>query len=131
VNVFFDVDDTLICSNDGTLRPLVRDTFERILADGHSIYVWSGVGIRWSEIEQHGLRPYVIDCFVKPLANHRESLQTLGVLVEPDFVVDDHAEVVQVFGGYAVRPYAGYDPSDREMANAYAKLVEVAATRGR
>jgi hypothetical protein len=129
MNVFFDVDDTIICSLDGSLRPMVREVFDQILADGHTIYVWSGMGIRWPDVDKHGLRRYVSECWVKPLSDHRQSLATLGVLVEPDFVVDDHKEVVDVFGGYNVRAYSGYDPSDREMGAAYEKLGEVARAR--
>ena len=128
LNVFFDVDGTIICSLDDSLRPLVRETFDRIRHDGHLIYVWSGLGLRWREIDMHGLRQHVTNCYVKPLSNHRRSLPLLGISVEPHFVVDDHKEVVDAFGGYTVRAYSGYDPSDREMAIVYDKVMEAAAS---
>ncbi|MEE9198503.1 MAG: hypothetical protein V3U26_01760, partial [Dehalococcoidia bacterium] len=65
MNVFFDVDDTLV-SFDGSLRPHVREVFQRLVKDGHSIYVWSGVGVRWEVVDRHGLRPFVTDCLLKP-----------------------------------------------------------------
>ena len=39
------------------------------------------------------------DCFWKPLYNHRERMAGLGVTVQPDFVIDDHQEIVAVFPG--------------------------------
>lgn len=129
MNVFFDVDDTIICSLDGSLRPMVKEIFERICADGHKIYIWSGVGIRWGDVERHGLRQYVEDCCVKPLDDHRQTLALQNLLVEPDFVVDDHQAIVDVFGGYRVKPYSGYDPFDRELLAAYQQLAEVARAR--
>ena len=129
MNVFFDVDDTIICSLDGSLRPMVREVFDWICADGHKIYIWSGVGIRWTEVEQHGLRRYVEDCCVKPLDDHRQSLVMQNLLVQPDFVVDDHKAIVDVFGGFNVKAYSGFDPFDREMILAYENLMAFARTR--
>jgi hypothetical protein len=129
MNIFFDVDDTIICSLDGSLRPMVKEIFDRLCADGHKIYVWSGVGMRWTELEQHGLRQYVQDCCVKPLDEHRERIALQDFLVEPDFVVDDHVDIVNVFGGYKVKPYSGYDPFDREMLAAYENIRAVAQAR--
>jgi FMN phosphatase YigB (HAD superfamily) len=53
VNVFFDVDDTLI-AYDGSLRPLVRETFERIILDGHLIQcgpVSAYAGMWWTSTD--------------------------------------------------------------------------------
>jgi hypothetical protein len=122
VNVFFDVDDTLI-AYDGSLRPLVRETFERIKLDGHQIYVWSGVGVRWDVVDQHGLRPWVTDCFEKPVNEHRARLVLLGISPWPDFVVDDHPQMVAAFNGHRVRDYFWPDLRDREMEIVYQKIV--------
>ena len=121
MNVFFDVDYTLI-STYGTLRPWVRETFEQISLDGHTIYVWSGVGLRWAVLDRFGLRHYVQNCFEKPLDRHHERLAGLGVDVLPDFCVDDYPEIVQVFGGVAIRPYYQPDPLDLEMHRVYAAI---------
>lgn len=125
MNIFFDMDGTLISVQDESLRPGVRATFERLVRDGHRIYVWSGVGLRWAEVDRHSLRELVSDCFLKPLRDHRASLASHRVDVEPDFVVDDYREVVDAFRGHTVRPYEGRDPDDREMDVVYAKVVEV------
>ena len=82
MNIFFDVDDTLIAF-DGSLRPHVYEVFQKLLDDGHDIYIWSGVGLRWEIIERHKLRPYIQDCFVKPTANYRKGLEILGIPVHP------------------------------------------------
>ncbi|MFQ5873315.1 MAG: HAD hydrolase family protein [Dehalococcoidia bacterium] len=123
MNVFFDVDDTLIAWN-GTLRPHVREVFQRLIEDGHKIYVWSGVGVRWDIVDRHGLRPFVTDCFLKPIYDYRDGLKRLGVPVEPDFCIDDHPELVRALGGEAVRPYFWVDERDREMLRVYEAITE-------
>ena len=128
MNVFFDVDDTLIAL-DGSLRPRVHEVFQKIIDRGHVIYIWSGVGLRWEEVEKHGLRPYVRDCYQKPRWGHRERLELLGVDIEPHFVVDDFKDIVEVFGGHAIRPYYSANPEDREMDVVYEKLLAVAAAQ--
>jgi hypothetical protein len=129
VNVFFDVDGTIVGSYDVKLRPLVREVFEQIRADGHLIYIWSGVGLRWEEIDLHGLRPLIQTCFWKPRWDHRARLGELGVTVEPEFVVDDHREVVEAFGGITVYPFDWFDARDREMERVYRRLSEFVAAR--
>ncbi len=118
MNIFFDVDSTLI-ARDGSLRPFVPQVFERLIAEGHRIYVWSGVGLRWEVVERHGLQSYISGVFVKPLYDHHNSLHLLGILVNPDFCVDDHAEIIGAFGGVTVWPYEEPDPLDREMERVY------------
>ena len=66
MNIFFDVDNTLIMW-DGKLRNHSEDVFKKILDDGHTLYIWSGIGIRKKEIEGVGLDKYVTDYFIKPL----------------------------------------------------------------
>jgi hypothetical protein len=126
MNIFFDVDGTIVGSYDVKLRPMVREVFEQLRADGHTIYVWSGVGLRWDEIDLHGLRPLIAGCFWKPRWDHQARLTELGVEVSPDFVVDDHAEVVAAFGGVTVWPFDYYDPKDREMERVYRAVTEAA-----
>ena len=108
LNVFFDVDNTLIMWN-GTLRAHTREVFERILEAGHTIYIWSGVGIRRWDMKRHELDQFVTDYYVKPLEKHHESLEGLGVPMVPDFVIDDHRTVVDAFGGYHIPDEAGPD----------------------
>lgn len=124
MNIFFDVDGTIVGSYDVALRPLVREVFEQIRADGHLIYIWSGVGLRWQEIDRHGLRPLIETCFWKPRWDHHARLSDLGVNVLPEFVVDDHRDVVAAFGGITVYPFDFYDPRDREMERVYQAIRE-------
>jgi hypothetical protein len=123
VKIFFDVDDTIISSRTGGLRPLVRDVFEALRSDGHDLYVWSAMGIRWIAIERHALEQMVVDCYPKPNGHG----WTVQLPVMPDFVVDDEADIVERFGGCHVRPYLDEDPLDRAMLDvlrAVRRLVE-------
>ena len=54
LNVFFDVDGTLI-TWDNKMGPFVREVFQQIKDDGHDIYIWSGVGIRREVVDRHDL----------------------------------------------------------------------------
>jgi hypothetical protein len=123
VNVFFDVDATIVGAYDGTLRPGVREIFERLRQDGHVVYIWSGVGLRWHEIDRYELRSLIETCHHKPTYDHHARLVTLGVAVRPDFVVDDHPEVVAAFGGFVVKPFYYFDADDRELERVYAAIV--------
>ena len=125
MNIFFDVDFTLI-TWDYRLRPHVREVFQRLRDDGHTIYIWSGMGERWDDIHSFGLGEYVVGCFAKPLYDHLARLPELGVPVIPDFVVDDHEEPVTIFGGVVIAPPAAPLESDTEMLRIYASIRDFA-----
>ncbi|MSP21459.1 MAG: hypothetical protein EXR66_00270 [Dehalococcoidia bacterium] len=112
LNVFFDVDNTLIMWN-GKLRNHTREVFEHLQEAGHTIYIWSGVGIRRWDMRRHELDHFVKDYFIKPLDDHHARLGSLGVTVLPDFVIDDHKTVVDAFGGYHISDVA--KPDDAEL----------------
>jgi hypothetical protein len=115
MNIFFDVDDTLI-TWDYRLRPHVREVFQQLRDDGHDVYLWSGLGKRWEVVERFALRDLILDCFEKPLFRHVERLGELGVPMRPDFVIDDHPEPVEVFGGYHIpAPRAPLDEDDQML----------------
>ena len=94
MNIFFDCDYTLI-TWDGRLRPGVTENLKKLKEDGHTIYVWSGVGIRWLEVRRHGLEEYVTDCFHKPLFDYERRLKEFGVNPRPDIIIDDYLEKFQ------------------------------------
>ena len=123
MNVFFDVDYTIIAV-DGTLRPLTQQIFSKIIDDGHVIFVWSGIGLRTSDVKQNKLDKYVSGIFTKPVQNFEEGLTEFSVDPRPDFVVDDHPEIVQAFGGYHIRPYFFKNSEDREMEAVYIAISE-------
>jgi FMN phosphatase YigB (HAD superfamily) len=112
LNVFFDVDNTLIMW-DGKLRNHAHDVFTQLREDGHTIYIWSGVGIRRWDMRRHKLDEFVADYFLKPLEDHHERLKTYDVHVFPDYVIDDHKSVVDAFYGYHIPDMAG--PDDCEL----------------
>ena len=124
LNVFFDVDNTLIMWN-GKLRNHTRDVFTALKDAGHTIYVWSGVGIRQWDMKRHDLDEFVTDYFIKPLEKHHEKLESLGVPMVPDFVIDDHRGVVDDFGGYHIPDVA--DKDDRHLLNVLEAIEALAA----
>ena len=128
MNIFFDVDDTLI-TWDVKLRPDVVEVFEQIRRDGHELYLWSGYGPRWEVVRRFDLRAHVINCFWKPLHDHHERLDELGVPFVPDYVVDDHPDIVNAFGGTLVFPAGKPFVEDREMRRAYDEFSAFARAR--
>ena len=127
MNIFFDVDYTILGMDD-TLRPQTREVFQRLVADGHRIYIWSGHGIRWGDIRRHGLADLVVECYEKPLRDYEKALPELGVPLVPDFAVDDYPEVPSAFGGVWVPPYYFARYSDQEMERVYRIVQEYTAT---
>ena len=123
LNVFFDVDNTLIMWN-GKLRNHTEHVFQQLKDAGHTIYVWSGVGIRRWDMKRHNLDQYVTDYFIKPLEKHHEKLDALGVPMIPDYVIDDHKTVVDAFGGYHIPDMA--KPDDEELLKVLADIMEMA-----
>ena len=121
MNIFFDVDDTLI-TWDVKLRPGVVEVFEQLRRDGHDLYLWSGYGPRWEVVRRFELKEHIIDCFYKPLYDHHVRLVELGVPFVPDYVIDDHPEIVEVFGGTLVEPAGKAFFEDREMERVYAEV---------
>ncbi len=129
MNIFFDMDYTIL-SMDNTLRPGTKDVFQSLLRDGHTLYIWSGQGIRWREVEEHGLRDLVADCFEKPLERYAEKLRAQALDVWPDLVVDDYPEVPNALGGIWVKPYFFRNDGDVEMELVY-RLITTYAREGR
>ena len=72
---------------DGSLRPGSMDVFQKLVCDGHHLYVWSGVGIRTSDMERLELTKYISGIFVKPLK---------GSLLEKNFykLMPDFQEII-------------------------------------
>lgn len=129
LNLFFDMDYTILAM-DGTLRPLVKEVFQRLREDGHTLHIWSGMGVRWGEVRSVGLASYVVGVYEKPLQNYRAAVERLvaqGVIPRmPDVVVDDYPEIVSALGGIVVRPYFWPKPDDREMERVYRIIRDIA-----
>lgn len=126
MNIFFDCDYTLIAW-DGKLRPGVWRLFQRLKDDGHTIYVWSGAGIRWYDIRRHGLEVFVTDCFHKPLFDYERRLVEFGVSPRPDLIIDDYPDIVSALGGIRVKPYVYENRKDTEMERVYHILTAMGA----
>lgn len=124
LNVFFDVDYTLIMA-DGRLRNHTEEVFSRLKDAGHGLYIWSGVGIRRFDMRLHNLDGYVDDYFIKPLYRYRERLDEMDVTVVPDYVIDDHSQVVAAFdAGYHIPDIAR--KGDRELLNVLEEIEALA-----
>ena len=118
MNIFFDVDYTLI-TWDVKLRPGVREVFEQLRSEGHVIYLWSGVGPRWEIVRRFELHEHITDCFWKPLYDHHSRMIELGVTVFPDYVIDDHQEIVDAFVGTTIKEPAMPLHTDTELWRVY------------
>ena len=127
MNIYFDVDYTLIAM-DGSLRPGTTEVFEELINDGHSIYIWSGVGMRTDDIERLGLSKFVSDIFVKPITEYEVGLIRFSVSPRPDFVIDDHREIVDAFGGVHIEPYYFRSAEDGNMAELYKAIKDFIST---
>ena len=126
MNIFFDMDYTLIGGLDGKERPGVQDVMERLKADGHELYVWSGNGIRWPEVKRLGIEHLVTDCFKKPMYNYYQAMKAMELPAEPDLVVDDFPVVAEAFGGICIPYYDFHNPEDRQMERVYNVISEYA-----
>jgi hypothetical protein len=115
VNVFFDVDYTILGGIDGSLRPGTLEVFEQLVGLGHNVYVWSGVGVRWTEVRRAGLEPFVSGVYQKPLSQFNEGLTRYNIPVVPDFIIDDYPGIVGHFGGLCIKPYESRHYPDDEM----------------
>ena len=123
MNIFFDVDYTILALDD-SIRPGTKETFQRLVDDGHKVYVWSGVGLRWEVVRKHDLEGLVSGVYEKPTDHYTERLPEMGLPVEPDFVIDDHPEVVAAFGGAWVPHYFFGNSHDQPMAHVYEIIDE-------
>ena len=123
LKIFFDVDYTILAV-DSSLRPGTRETFQRLVSDGHQVYVWSGVGIRTAELQKHDLMDLVSGVYQKPIQDYVAGLEKLEVPYRPDLVIDDHHELVETFGGVVVRPYYCRSAEDGAVERGRRLLVD-------
>jgi hypothetical protein len=127
VNIYFDVDYTIL-SAQHTLRPFVKEVFSQLVEDGHAVYVWSGMGLRWSVVHQFELTPLVSGVFSKPITDYLAGLVQFEVTPFPDFVIDDYPGIVEAFSGMYIREYFHPDPDDDQIKQCYDIIREVTAT---
>lgn len=126
MNIFFDVDDTLI-TWDVKLRPHVVEVFAKLREDGHIIYLWSGYGPRWEIVKRFELHEHVVDCFWKPLYDHHARLEELGVPFVPDYTIDDHPDIITAFGGSVIKAASSTYFEDKEMWRVYEDICTFVA----
>ena len=135
MNIFFDIDYTILDMGKD-LRPRTWELFEKLQADGHTLYAWSGNGVRWADMARHGLDAFLSGIYEKPLPSEGDdgpvdfetALQEMNIPVWPDFVVDDYQIYVNFFGGLWVRGYfvaTKSNENDREMERVYRVIKDV------
>ena len=127
LDIFFDVDGTLVDSR-LHLRPYAREVILRLRGRGHRVHMWSGYGPRHEVAERHGLAPLFEQIIGKPLYSFRERLAEFTA-VEPDFVVDDHPEIVEALGGFTISPPGEPLADDREMLRCYLRILRFERAR--
>jgi hypothetical protein len=109
---------------DGSLRPYTREIFELLRDDGHKIYIWSGVGLRTKDMNRLDLSNMISGIFVKPIKDFEEGLVRFGIDPRPDFVIDDHREIVEAFGGIHMEPYYFRAAEDGQMKRLYEAIAD-------
>lgn len=105
MNVFFDVQGTLVCGS--IPRPHVREVFAEFADAGHDVYLWSSAGAGYASSAAALLG-------VEDVRRLRMLSKFAPPPVTVDYAVDDHPDVVDLYGGYAIAPFDG-DPEDREL----------------
>ena len=113
---------------DGSLRPGSEDIFRKLTCRGHHVYIWSGVGLRNSDMDRLNLTEYISGIFVKPLKDFEEESHRFDITPWPDFVVDDHRDIVEAFGGIHIEPYYFRSAEDGQMENLYEAILEYSLT---
>ena len=93
LNIYFDCDYTILAM-DGSLRPRTREIFSNLIEDEHKVFIWSGVGLRTKDMERLNLMDLISGIFVKPIAEFEDGLDRFSVSPRPDFVIDDHRDIV-------------------------------------
>jgi hypothetical protein len=134
MNIFFDVDGTLIGYHDRDLRVGVRETMQRLKDRGHAIYLWTAQGAAHARTvaEINDLVHLLSGCYEKPPSQEQDrgeaGLKRYRIPVRPDFCIDDDPLWhIPEFGGIAVRHYVEvkiHGIEDHSMANVYTAVLE-------
>ena len=127
LNIYFDCDYTILAM-DGSLRPRTREVFSNLIEDEHKVFIWSGVGLRTKDMERLNLMDLISGIFVKPIAEFEDGLDRFSVSPRPDFVIDDHREIVEFFGGVHIEPYYFRASEDVQMDDLYQCIADFSQT---
>ena len=127
LNIYFDCDYTILAM-DGSLRPRTREVFSNLIEDEHKVFIWSGVGLRTKDMERLNLMDLISGIFVKPIAEFEDGLDRFSVSPRPDFVIDDHREIVEFFGGVHIEPYYFRASEDGQMDDLYQCISDFSQT---
>ena len=128
LNIYFDTDYTII-GVDGSLRPGVEKLFNNLMQSGDHIFIWSGNGIRWKDLDRHKLSHFVTECLEKPLANFKSATEGIPKNSKPDLVIDDNLEIVAALGGVWVNRYYFPNLEDNEL-DIVGEIIEEVKSRG-
>ncbi len=114
MNIYFDVDQTLIFPMTRSLRPYAKWCIDNLKKAGHSIYIWSRRGEEncWDIARLVGVS--LDNCANKPPLTNLKRITHLSA--RPHFCIDDDPEdVIRVWPGMLVLPYCFETEEDKEM----------------
>ena len=89
--------------------------------------MWSGYGPRREIADKHDLWPLLDGIMGKPIFQYRQRLH-LFTSIEPDFIIDDHREIVEALGGAVIPTPKEPLHQDREMVRIYRRILEFERT---
>ena len=124
MNIYFDTDYTIIAV-DGSLRPGVTNLFSSLTDSGDQIFIWSGNGVRWKDIDRYNLRSFVTECLEKPVSNYNTEIEKIPETSKPDIVIDDNLEIVAALGGIWVNRYYFPNNDDFELDHVATVIEEI------
>jgi len=104
------------------------EVFSNLIEDEHKVFIWSGVGLRTKDMERLNLMDLISGIFVKPIAEFEDGLDRFSVSPRPDFVIDDHREIVEFFGGVHIEPYYFRASEDGQMDDLYQCIADFSQT---
>ena len=113
---------------DGSVRPRTLDIFSQLIEDWHKVFIWAVVGMRTKDMERLDLMDLISGIFVKPITEFENGLVRFNVHPRPDFVIDEHREIVEAFGGVHIEPYKFRAAVDGQMDDLYQSISDFSET---
>lgn len=126
MNIFFDIDQTLIYPGDRTMRPYAKWCLNYLKKNGHDIYLWSRRGEENCYDVAVLLGISLSRCFSKPPFTNLRDITHLTAY--PEYCIDDDpSDVLTAWPGILVLPYmASYTAKeDKELVRVADTIVPV------
>lgn len=112
MNIFFDIDQTLIYPGTRKIRPYAKWSIGRIQKAGHRVFLWSHRGEQNCWDVAKGVGVSLNNCYDKPPFENLFDAAHIPHVINY-CVDDDPKDMPMVFPGLTVLPYcAEYEPQD-------------------